>query len=364
MTFASPVPVSGRPGVRRLLHGAEGRYAWLADAFELAGVEADPLSVAGGFAPADSGVYGAPGAFPTTSSRNSNYYVDVLFNASGPPDPVPTIAVASRQPAPDATGVPTSTAVTVSLSAPIDPGSSLTVSQGSSPVAGTVATSNGGTTLTFTPTAALAPGALTTASLAGVTSTDGIDLAPESWSFTTAAVGPVVTDPPGSGGGTGSRTASLFGDRKPRGALRAGAGVEVGVEFTATKAGSVEALRYFQVSGRAAPRSVTLWSAAGKQLARAKIGRKGAKPKKAGWRTVVLDDPVLLTAGRSYVASYYLPGGKAARTPGFYKKKSWSSGPLRAKRADNGRYAFSSKSRFPKKVDRGVNFYADVRFTY
>ena len=78
----------------------------------------------------------------------------------------------------------------------------------------------------------------------------------------------------------------------------------------------------------------------------------------------MLDDPVLLTAGRSYVASYYLPGGKAARTTGFYKKKTWSSGPLRAKRAANGRYAFSSKSRFPKKLDRGVNFYADVKFTY
>ncbi len=359
VTFGSPVAVQAGQTYVVSYTAPSGRYALRYDAFELLGVEADPLSVPGGFASPDSGVYASPGSFPNQSvgGRNSNYYVDVLFNAGGPPDPTPTLAVTNRQPAPGATGVPTNTTVTVGFSAPVEPGSSLTLSQGSTPIPGTVAASDGGRTLRFTPAAALPPATGVTASLGGVTSTEGIDLAPLSWSFTTAAVPRV--GPPGN-----VRTATLFGGRKPRRTLRARAGIELGVEFTPNRAGSVVAVRYFQVSGRTAPRSVTLWSDKGAKLARAKIPRKGAKSKKAGWRTVVLGDPVTMRAGRSYVASYHLPAGSAARTPDFYKKKAWKSGPLRADRSDNGRYVFSSKSRFPKRVDRGVNFYADVRFDY
>ncbi|WP_426245723.1 N,N-dimethylformamidase beta subunit family domain-containing protein [Nocardioides sp. LHG3406-4] len=364
VSFPAPVTVQAGQTYVVSYSAPNGHYAAELDAFELHGIEADPVSVPGGFAGGDAGVFsGTPGAFPQTVVRNSNYYVDVRFQPSGPPDPLPTIEVTGRQPAPGSTGVPRTTAVTVSFSAPIDPGAAFTVSQGSAPVAGSVTTSEGGRTLTFTPSAALAPQTQVTASLSGVTSTDGIDLAPLSWSFTTESAtttGPPTTDPPAHG----TRTVTLFGSRKPRGKLSARRGVEVGVEFTPTRAGSVVALRYFQVSGRVAPRSVTLWSDRGTRLVRAKIPRKGAKPAKAGWRTVTLADPVGLRAGRSYVASYYLPAGRAARTTDFFKRKVWSSGPLRAKRSDNGRYVFAPKSRFPRKVDRGVNFYADVRFDY
>ena len=68
---------------------------------------------------------------------------------------------------------------------------------------------------------------------------------------------------------------------------------------------------------------------------------------------MVLDDPITLRAGRSYVASYYLPAGRAARTPGFYKKKVWTSGPLRAKRSDNGLFISAAKSKFPTRSRAG-----------
>ena len=199
VTFASPVPVTAGMTYVVSYTAPNGHYAVLADAFELSGRGGRPAvgPAAASARPTRASTRNAGQRSRPHGGRNSNYYVDVLFNASGAPDPVPTIAVTGRQPAPGATGVPTGTTVTVGLSAPVDPGSSLSVSQGSAPVAGTVVASNGGQTLTFTPSAALAPGALTTVNLAGVTSIDGIDLAPESWSFTTAAVGPVGDRPAG-----------------------------------------------------------------------------------------------------------------------------------------------------------------------
>ncbi len=360
VSFPAPVTVQAGQTYVASYSAPTGHYASKADAFELLGIEADPVSVPGGFAGGEAGVFSeTPGVFPQTVVRNSNYYVDVQFQPSGPPDPIPTIDVADRQPAPGATGVPVGTKVTVGLSAPIDPGSSLTLRSGSTPVAGSVATSEGGRRLTFTPSAALPPGAQVTVNLSGVTSVDGIDLPPVSWSFTTEGVGPPVVGPPAT-----KRAATLFGNRKPQGKPSARRGTEVGVEFSATRSGDVVAIRYFQVRGRSAPKSVTLWSQSGKKLGRATVPRKGAKPKKAGWRTIALKDPVTLRAGRSYVASYYLPGGRAARTPGFYKKKVWKSGPLRAKRSDNGRFVNAGRSTFPKRMARGVNFYADVKFLH
>lgn len=377
VSFGSPVTVQAGQTYVVSYTAPNGRYPILRDAFELVGVAADPLSVPGGFAGGESGVFSStPGTFPDQSFRNSNYYVDVLFQASGAPDPVPTLAVTGQQPAPGATGVPTTATVAVDFSAPIESGATLSLGQGSTGIAGTVVASADRRTLTFTPSAPLPAQAEITASLADVTSTDGIDLAPTSWSFTTAATPPDTspntppttppttpppgTDPPGSS----TKTATLFDDVAPKGAPTTRRGIEVGVEFTVAQAGSVVALRYYQVRGEAAPRSVTLWSAQGKALAREKISTRREKPKKAGWRVVVLDDSVSLSPGKKYVASYFLPHGRAARTPGFYKSKVWKSGPLRAKRSDNGRYVNAPRSRFPTKRAAGVNFFADVRFEY
>ena len=370
VSFTNPINVQKGQAYVVSYTAPQGRYSMKYDAFELSGVEADPLSVPGGFAagPDESGVFGPPGSFPSQSpsgrgQRTANYYVDVLFNASGPPDGPPTLVVTDHQPAPGATGAASTAAVSVGFSAPVEPGYSLTLRNGPNPVTGSVAASEGGRRLTFTPSSPLPPQTQLTVDLTDVTSVDGIDLAPHSWSFTTGASG--AANPPNPGGPPNARqTATLFGKKSPRGTPTGNRGVEVGIEFSPTRAGEVVALRYFQVPGRSAPKSVTLWSAGGDKLATAKVKKKGSKPKKAGWRTVVLDEPVALHAGRSYVASYYVPSGRAARTPDFFKKKVWKSGPLRAKKSDNGRYLISSKSRFPKRVARGVNFFADVRFDY
>ncbi|PUA79779.1 N,N-dimethylformamidase beta subunit family domain-containing protein [Nocardioides currus] len=382
VSFASPVAVQAGQTYVVSYTAPQGRYAVLSDAFELAGIEADPLSVPGGFAGGESGVYAnSPTGFPDQSFRNTNYYVDVLFQPSGAPDGAPTLAVTDRQPAPGATGVATNASVTVGFSAPVEPGHSFTLRSGGSPVAGSVSSSEGGRRLTFTPSAALPALAQVTVDLAGVTSDDGVDLEPLSWTFTTAA-GP-ATPPgtpgtpgtPGNPGDTGNpgdpahpaqglRSATLFGGTKPTSRPSARRGTEVGVQFSATRDGTVTALRYFQVRGTPAPRSVSLWSSNGTRLAKVTLPRAGSRPTKGGWRVIEVDAPVALSEGRSYVASYYLPAGGAARTTHFYKTQVWKSGPLRAARAGNGRFVIAGRSRFPRRVARGVNFFADVRFVF
>ena len=375
VAFDNPIAVQAGQTYVVSYTAPQGRYSLGYDAFELNGVEADPLSVPGGFAAGfDSGVFGPPGSFPDQTpsgrgQRTANYYVDVTFQADGPPDAAPTIVVSDIHPAAGATGVSATATVTVGFTAPVEPGWSLVLRNGATPVPAGVASSEGGRRLTLTPTSPLPPATQLSVDLTNVTSVDGIDLDPLSWSFTTAATptpGQPQTpgQPPAPGSPTPKKSATLFGNKVPGGQRTGRQGVEVGVEFSSTRAGSVSAIRYYHVRGRAAPRSVTLWSAKGKRLSREKVSTKGRRPNRPGWRTVRLDDPIALRAGRSYVASYYLPAGRAARTPNFYKKKTWKAGPLRAKRSDNGRFVVASRSTFPKRRAPGVNFYADVRFDY
>ena len=145
--------------------------------------------------------------------------------------------------------------------------------------------------------------------------------APLSWSFTTAGR-PAACE--GDGPAADQRTpppcsASTKAQGDP---ARPGAGVEVGVEFTPKKVGSVVALRYFQVSGRAAPRSMTALVRQRRSSwpARRSLARAPSRRRPVGARSCSTTRSPC-SAGQTYVASYYLPAAEAARTRGFYKKK-------------------------------------------
>ncbi len=317
-----------------------------------------------GTPPTPPGCGPAAGSFPSQQFRNTNYYVDVEYTPSGPPDPFPGIDIAAREPAPGAAGVARNTTVRVAFTAPIEPGATLAVTVGGTPVAGALARSGEATALTFTPAAPLPAHTGIGVALSDVTSVDGAELAPSSWSFTTGAAGGPPGGPPG--GTPGERQVTLFGGAKPRSGPSDGRGIEVGVEFTSRSAGRVTALRYYRQKGRPSPRSIALWTAKGKKIVRVKLPKKQATTaaKRSAWHAVALRKPVRVPAGKRVVVSYYLPHGKAPRTRDFYPRKTWKSGPLRVKRADNGLYRRAGRSRFPTKVKKGANFFVDVVFRY
>lgn len=109
-------------------------------------------------------------------------------------------SVTARTPMPNATAVPLTSTVTAQFNEPVMSvsGSTFTVENGGTPIAGTVMYTAGTRTATFTPTSPLPGNTLLTATLtSGITDTSGNALtgAPVTWTFTTIAdtVAPMVT---------------------------------------------------------------------------------------------------------------------------------------------------------------------------
>jgi uncharacterized repeat protein (TIGR01451 family) len=130
-----------------------------------------------------------------------------------------------------------------------------------------------------------------------------------------------------------------------------GAGVELGVMFTASVNGVVSGVRFYKdVSMTGATRVGHLWSADGTKLAEATFTETAS-----GWQQVNFSSPVPVTASTSYVASYFAPDGK------YFATKSWpypsSNPPLTA---NLGFYRYPPPS-FPDTASVG-NYWADVVF--
>ena len=80
------------------------------------------------------------------------------------------------------------------------------------------------------------------------------------------------------------------------------------MRFTSSVAGSIAAIRFYKGATNTGTHQVYLWSASGTQLATATATNETA----SGWQTVVLAQPVPITAGTEYWASYYAPVGQYA----------------------------------------------------
>src|SRR5205807_6721667 len=118
----------------------------------------------------------------TNSAGNSAY--SNTASATTPADTTPP-AVSGRSPAPSATGVVTSTAVTVTFSEAVQPSTlSLVLADGSgNPVAASVSYNAATFTATLTPSSPLSPNAAYTATASGARDLAGNAMAPLSWSF-------------------------------------------------------------------------------------------------------------------------------------------------------------------------------------
>lgn len=132
--------------------------------------------------------------------------------------------------------------------------------------------------------------------------------------------------------------------------------VELGIRFTAENSGSITALQYYQSRGARGVTSATLWSGDGDVLAEVDF----SATRSPGWRTLTLDEPVDVTAGSTYVASYFAPRGGYAVTEGdLLKARSVNGFTLGA---SAGVYTYTDTSAFPDSTWRGSNYLVDVVF--
>jgi hypothetical protein len=161
----------------------------------------------------------------------------------------------------------------------------------------------------------------------------------------------------------GAPTASLFAvDEGPASAGHQGdrAPVELGVRFTASVDGAVVALRYFRSDGDDEEHATTLWSPTGEALATTAFVARD----RPGWQEAALSEPVALTAGEVYVASYHSAAGYAA-TVGYFARPRLGSGPI-AVPADgttnSGVFRYGDAPGMPQESWASTNYWVDVVF--
>ncbi|MET0739059.1 MAG: DUF4082 domain-containing protein [Acidimicrobiales bacterium] len=332
----SPVAVSGGTSYVVSYLAPRGHYSATPGFFSSAWRSGDLTAPAGG-----NGryVYGADGGFPAYSWGSTNYFVDVVFEKQ-PTAP----SIAGRTPVPDATGVSPDVAPRLSFTESIAPsGWSMTLRQGGTSVPGTAQLSSDGTQLTFTPQSPLASSTSYTVQVTGVTSPDGLALGSQSWSFTTAA--------------PSTPAVSMFAGSVPAGHGTDSDPIELGTAFVPSQAGTVTGVRFWKGPGNGGVHTGSLWSADGIRLATVTF----ADETDSGWQTALFDTPVAVTAGTTYVVSYYSPSGRFSYAGGFFASP-WTAGPLTAPAGDNGRYRYGVGGGFPTGSWNSTNYFVDVLF--
>ncbi len=346
VNFSQPVAIAAGTTYVASYYAPDGDYAASGGYFATSGADNAPLhALANGVDGAD-GVYayGGAGIFPTASYNSTNYWVDVVFSPTVPNPAAPTVTAVSPQA--NATSVANSAAVTATFSEAINPASlNFTLTGPSGAVAGSVAYSAATNSATFTPAAALQPGATYTASVQASDAVGDAMPSPFTWSFTVAG-GITIFSP--------SSVPAVPSAADP-------SAIEVGVKFTSDEAGYVTGIRFYKGTGNTGTHVGHLWTDAGVLLATATFTGESA----SGWQQVNFSQPVAIAANTSYVASYFAPNGDYSVTGGFFATSGADNAPLHALASGvdgpNGLYLYGGG--FPTQSYNSTNYWVDVVFS-
>ncbi|AWN52476.1 Mo-co oxidoreductase dimerization domain protein [Methylobacterium sp. 17Sr1-1] len=337
-TFSNPVTLTPGATYTASYHTNAGRYSTTANGFSSA-VTNGPLT-----APSTgNGVYayGSSSLFPTNTYQNTNYWVDVVFNPNSNATNQSPVAVNDTGPA-----VTKNTAVTFSTSTLLandtDPnGDPLSVTSVSGATNGTVSLNSTNSTITFTPTTNYTGSAGFTYAISdGRGGTSSASVALTVLAPSTGAVSLFSS--------SATPAATNTNDLNP---------VELGVQFQASSAGSVSAVKFYKGTQDTGTHTGTLWSSTGQKLATATFTNESA----SGWQTATFSNPVALTPGATYTASYHTNTGRYSQTANGFAN-AVTSGPLTAPSAGNGVYAYGSSSLFPTNTYNKTNYWVDVVF--
>jgi len=143
-----------------------------------------------------------------------------------------------------------------------------------------------------------------------------------------------------------------------------GIGIELGVKFQSSVAGTVTGVRFYQTPGNIGTHIGELYSSGGSRLAQNTFtGETGS-----GWQTVTFTTPVPILPNTTYMAAYFSSLGNYTGTAGFFATPLINS-PLTAL-ADgtdgpNGEYQYTTLPVFPSSASTGgaPNYWVDVIFS-
>ena len=341
LDFSTPVAVTAGTTYVASYFTTTGHYAATANGLASAVTNGPLTALAGG----GVYVYGSASAFPSSSYQASNYWVDVVYSPTSGTAP-PTVTTVS--PSAGSTGNPASVAPTATFNQPVTPSTvSFTVKDSTgNAVGGAVSFNAANTVATFTPTSALAAGATYTATVSGAQNTSGTPMSsPFSWSFTIST-------------GNGC-PCSVWQNAAPSGAGDANdtSAVNLGIRFQASSSGKIIGVRFYKEVDNTGSHVGSLWSSTGTLLATGTFSNETA----SGWQELDFTSPVTITAGTTYVASYFTSTGHYAFTSGGLSS-AVTNGPLTAL-ASGGVYAYGSSNAFPSSSYNATNYWVDVVYS-
>jgi len=134
------------------------------------------------------------------------------------------------------------------------------------------------------------------------------------------------------------------------------AAIEPGIRFVAENNGYITGVRFYKGDGNTGTHTGSLWSSSGDRLATATFVSESA----TGWQYVYFSQSVPVTAGASYVVSYYAPRSHYALT-GSYFTAERTRGPLSAPGGNNGVFVYGSDA-FPSNSWSSNNYWVDPLF--
>jgi hypothetical protein len=282
----------------------------------------------------------------TVSATNANG-TGPASSPSNAVTPAAAPAVTGVTPSNGATGVAAAVAPTATFSQVVQPSTVSFAVQDSvgNPVAGTVSLGSGNTVATFTPTNSLAASTTYTATVSGAQNSNGTPMgSPFSWSFTIA--GPQCP-------------CSIWQNGTPTGAVDASdtSAVNLGVKFTANSSGFITGVRFYKEVDNTGAHTGSLWSSGGTLLASGTFSGESA----SGWQELDFSSPVAVTAGTTYVASYFTSTGHYASTSQGLAS-AVTNGPLTAQ-ANGGVYAYGSGNTFPSNTFNAANYWVDAVYS-
>ncbi|WP_433273909.1 DUF4082 domain-containing protein [Actinosynnema sp. CS-041913] len=345
LIFPTPVAVDGGQVYIVSYLSPTGHFSADTDYFSGSARHLEPLTgLQSGAGEGGNGVFKSGGGFPNSSSRDTNYWVDVVWAPEAGPDTrAPDLA--GTYPVSGAGSVPLSAAVSVTYDEVVDPGSvefTLTGPDGSVPGTASV----NGTVTRFVPSAALTAGTSYVAS-ARVRDPAGNQAVSHNWAFTTGSPRPAACP------------CTVWDDftTPVEPAAVDAAAVEVGTKVQFNGRGEVSGVRFYKGPGNTGTHTGSFWSATGLLLATGTFTDETS----TGWQTLTFLSPVNVQANTTYIVSYYAPNGRYAVNPGFFEAQA-TYGGIRALAhgVDGGNGVFRYGGGFPGSSHNKNNYWVDV----
>jgi len=138
--------------------------------------------------------------------------------------------------------------------------------------------------------------------------------------------------------------------------------VQLGLKFRADRPGVVTGVRFYKGPSNDGPHTGRLWSGDGELLGTVAFTAET----ESGWQQATFAEPIEITAGTTYVVSYWGPTGLYSADNGAFTGAGVVRGHLQALASGfdgpNGVFSYG-EDEFPTNTFKDSNYFVDVLFT-